>query len=294
MGNLIEPLDPIHWHGLNLNPVPLEFSQEFDTWKVLSAILARISLIEKTINEMEKTWQEYTDQEIDKLNDELRDFIDETKRFLVRLIELNRTELDERITVMWSELQAMMLELENNVKQWLIDQKDFLLDYINDEISRLETDFNNEINRIETDYNNKITNLTQYVNSQIAQINTNISNIDSKYQQITDNLQNQINAINTLIADLRRDHDLLRSDFDNARMYVTCPVTGQRTLIQNVLEHLFDFHREAATYGQINQTNFTYHYLDFEHSSDPEKNKVNYELMIKRTRKYFGLPEVLP
>lgn len=65
--------------GLNLNPIPLDFSQQISTTKWLGAIEAKVNSVIDIVNNMENDNNTYTDEQIAKIQKE----IDELNRMLL-------------------------------------------------------------------------------------------------------------------------------------------------------------------------------------------------------------------
>ena len=57
--------------GLNINPIPFEFSEELTTTKVLLSMQSSINSIIDIVNNWESSCNSYTDAEIKKINNEL-------------------------------------------------------------------------------------------------------------------------------------------------------------------------------------------------------------------------------
>ena len=57
--------------GLNINPIPFEFSEEMTTTKILLSMQKSINTIVDIVNGWESSCNEYTDTEIEKINNEL-------------------------------------------------------------------------------------------------------------------------------------------------------------------------------------------------------------------------------
>lgn len=57
--------------GLNINPIPFEFSEEMTTTKVLLSMQSSINSIIDIVNNWESSCNEYTDAEIKKIKNEL-------------------------------------------------------------------------------------------------------------------------------------------------------------------------------------------------------------------------------
>lgn len=57
--------------GLNINPIPFEFSEEMTTTKVLLSMQKSINTIVDIVNNWESSCNEYTDKKISVINDEL-------------------------------------------------------------------------------------------------------------------------------------------------------------------------------------------------------------------------------
>lgn len=65
--------------GLNLNPIPLDFSQQISTTKWLGAIESKVNSVIDIVNNMENDNNIYTDEQIAKIQKE----IDELNRMLL-------------------------------------------------------------------------------------------------------------------------------------------------------------------------------------------------------------------
>lgn len=65
--------------GLNLNPIPLDFSQQISTSKWLGAIEAKVNSVIDIVNNMENDNNTYTDEQINIIQKE----IDELNRMLL-------------------------------------------------------------------------------------------------------------------------------------------------------------------------------------------------------------------
>lgn len=112
MNNLIDNINLID--GLNLNPIPLEFSQQLTTTKYLGEIEHKINRVIDIINSLETNSTKYTDQEVKKLRDELK----------VLYQEIYNGDI----------IKDGSISLKKLNKQFLTDLQGLILEYVHDSV----------------------------------------------------------------------------------------------------------------------------------------------------------------
>ena len=86
-----------------------------------------------------------------------------------------------------------------NTMQTLIGEYNSFADSVNSKILAFETKYNSDFESFTTSIRQEIQEFTNTFNSNIANLNSRVSEVDSKYQTATTNLQNQINTINNIL-----------------------------------------------------------------------------------------------
>lgn len=86
---VLEPIDL--FNGLNMNPVPLEFSQSLTTSEWLCAMQAKINEVVKAVNNIENEAEKYTDEQIEQL----KAYIEELNKTLSGVIGACKIECFE-------------------------------------------------------------------------------------------------------------------------------------------------------------------------------------------------------
>lgn len=113
--NLIQPINLVE--GLNINPIPLEFSQSMTTTKWLLAIQAKVNTIVELVNGTGTVNNAYTDAKFDILNAEYNSLM--VLLNSGNIIPDGSIDLKKLTSTFFTDLQEKAVEYVHNVAQFV-------------------------------------------------------------------------------------------------------------------------------------------------------------------------------
>lgn len=264
-------IDTQRFYGLNLNPLPLEFSNELSTTEWLCAILKQVNDLIADINEIvdwmnsiESTWESYTDEEIAKLDTKLQELIASTKAALELLIAQNRSEVDASIKANRDAVDAEIVKNRTEVDASIKANRD----EVDTNITALRAELLMSIqsNRSELDA------LIDALRDRIVALETSTASkdyTDAEIAKLREYLINLYNALNLATVKLNDRCDVLDKRIrvledltHQGNLWVISPLTGKKTSIGDALYDVWHQPQEWVTYAEGDTSERTYEYLD--------------------------------
>lgn len=172
------------------------YRNDTNTWETLNLNDKQVDAIIDYINKALEQIEQFINEAITEIRNELAEFKDELKEEVNKLwqyINQKVEELTTQISNIRSEINSIKQELDSKIDQQISD----LRSYINSEITKAK-------NELKTYVDGKVTDLTELINQEI----TNRTNADN-------NLQSQINELRQLITNAQNAIDTHAARRDN-------------------------------------------------------------------------------
>ena len=235
--------------GLNVHPVPLDFTNSLTTTEFLFALQNKVNELVETWNTSFEKIKEYTKEEqnriieivsqsIENLNTEIRNLINSEITETEEKIETNKTELTENINNIKSELLERIVALESILNLISngesIDLSELYNNYseINLKYKQIENDFR-RIQEKFTSLKNSVEEFTndvaicqifpqEEIETPETLINDNIESLaftysSAKIERLLSNIKTEFNTINNIINQIGNTNAQNRDEINTIR-----------------------------------------------------------------------------